>query len=236
MRREAPFWRRYLRLFGPDFEADIDAELAHHIELLVEHYRARGLSVPEARLKAEEKFGSIAAVRADCGTIAQRRRKAMARAEKLDRLLQDVRFAARTFARTPAFTIAALLTLGLGIGANTAVFSVVNAALLRPLPFGSPEDVVAVWMRYVRVSGADFEYISVSIPEYREYKKATRTLSDITAYRYDRVNIAGGDGPPDRLWTTAATANFFNVLGVQPVLGRGFQGAMTRPGRRASWC
>ena len=147
----------------------------------------------------------------------------MARAEMLDRLLQDVRFAVRTFARTPGFTAAALLTLGLGLGANTAVFSVVNAVLLRPLPYAEPNQVMSIWTRMTAESGSEFEYFGLSVPEFKEYREAARSFSAMSAYQFNRVNLAGGDAPPDRVAIVAATADFFKVVGVQPALGRGFR-------------
>ena len=116
MRRDVPVWRRYLRLFGPDAEADIDDEIRHHMELLAQHLMARGVSEADAKEQARRRFGNLDVVRSDCLEIAERKRRAMARAELLDTLFQDIRFALRSFLRTPAFTIAALLTLGVGIG------------------------------------------------------------------------------------------------------------------------
>src|SRR5687768_3593033 len=219
---ESPRWRRYLRLFGPNPEADIEDEVRHHVAALTEHYIARGISPEEARTLAMRRFGDVGAVKTDCVRIAQRRRKAMARAELIDRLGQDVRFAVRTFMRTPVFTAAALLTLGLGIGANTAVFSVVNAVLLRPLPLSDADGLISVWTRYVPESGMDFEFFSVAVPEYREYKAATRVLSDVAAYGFERVNLADS-GAPDRVVSIPATANLFDVLRVEPALGRTFR-------------
>ncbi len=223
MRGEAPSWRRYLRLFGPNWVADIDDEVRHHIELLTELYIERGLSASEARSAAERRFGDVLNVKSNCETIAKRRRRAMARAELVDRLFQDVRFAVRTFARTPAFTVAALLTLGLGLGANTAVFSVVNAVLLQPLPYADPGQVTSIWTRMTAESGSEFEYFGISVPEFKEYRAASRSFSAMSAYDFSRVNLAGGDSPPDRVATVAATAEFFDVVGVQPALGRGFR-------------
>jgi putative ABC transport system permease protein len=223
-RKEAPLWRRYARMFGPNPAADIDDEVKHHVELLVEHFMARGLAPAEARGLALRRFGNVGTVKSNCARIARRRERAMARAELIDRMIQDVRFAARTFARTPAFTLAVLLTLALGIGANTAVFSVVNAVLLRPLPFTEPNGVISVWTRYVPESGSDVEFSAVSVPEYRDYRQATRALSDVAAYSLmgTRANVAGGAGDPDRVAVTRATANIFNVLGVKAAVGRTF--------------
>ncbi|MEX2283862.1 MAG: ABC transporter permease [Gemmatimonadota bacterium] len=223
MRGEAPLWRRYVRLFGPNLSADIDDEVRHHVELLIELYIARGLSPGEARAAAERKFGDVLTVKSDCEKIAQRRRRAMARAEMWDRLLQDIRFAVRTFARTPGFTAAALLTLGLGLGANTAVFSVVNAVLLRPLPYGEPEQVTAIWTRSTPESGSTIDFMGLSVPEFKDYRAAARSLSAVSAYQFRRSNFTGGDGSPDRIANVAATAAFFDVVGVRPVLGRGFR-------------
>jgi putative ABC transport system permease protein len=224
MRKEAPLWRRYGRLFGPNLAADIDDEVKHHVELLVDHFIARGLSPGEARNLALRRFGDVGAVKSNCARIARRRERAMARAELVDRMIQDVRFAVRTFVRTPAFTVAVLLTLALGIGANTAVFSVVNAALLRPLPFPEPDGVISVWTRYTPESGDDVEFSAVSVPEYRDYRGATRALSDVAGYSLmnARSNVVGGSGSPDNVAMTRATANLFNVLGVKPSLGRTF--------------
>ncbi|HSL71068.1 MAG TPA: ABC transporter permease, partial [Longimicrobiales bacterium] len=226
---EAPRWRRYLRLFGPNLEADIDEEVRHHIELLVEHYRARGLSQAEARAAASRRFGQVEVVKSDCARIGQRRMRARARAEMVDRLVQDARFAVRTFARTPLFSATVLLTLGLGIGGSTAVFSVVNAALLQPLPYGDPDEVISIRTRFERVSGSEWEFFGMSVPEYRDHAAATRSFSATAAYSTSRVNLADAARAPDRILTVAATGEFFTVMGVQPALGRGF-----RPGEDAA--
>jgi predicted permease len=223
MGSDVPIWRRYLRLFGPDAEADIDDELRHHMELLAAHLMARGVSEAEAREQARRRFGNVVGVRTDCLEIAQRKRRAMARAELLDTLLQDLRFGVRGFLRTPAFTLAALLTLGVGMGANTAVFSVVNAVLLRPLPYAEPDRVTSIWTRYTRESGQSFDIFAVSVPEFREYRAATRALSHAAAYNFGQANLADGTQAADRVAMASVTSDFFAVVGVAPALGRPFE-------------
>jgi predicted permease len=136
----------------------------------------------------------------------------------MDPFIQDLRYAARALAARPGFTAAALLTLALGIGANTAIFSVINGFYLRPLPFPDGERLVQVFNTYPK-SGLD--EAGTSIPDYLDRKSRAPALEDLAMYTFDSFNLAA-DGRPDRLVGLIATPSLFTVLGVQPVLGRAF--------------
>jgi putative ABC transport system permease protein len=138
---------------------------------------------------------------------------------------QDVRFGLRTLRRTPTSTAAAVITLALGIGANTAIFTAVNDFLLRPLPFGDPGRLVAVtaFERQQAISGW------ASAPDFRDWRSQNRVFTDMSA-RYERAfNVTGG-AEPERIAGMEVTASFFPVLGVTPILGRDFRPAEDRPG------
>jgi putative ABC transport system permease protein len=141
----------------------------------------------------------------------------------MESFFQDLRFGLRTLVRNPAFSIVAVLTLTLGVGANAAIFSVVNAVLLQPLPWGNPDRVVTVWSRWTA-----FEKTWVSDGEVNDFRRESRTLSAIGAWDERAVNVTG-DGEPERLAAGGVTANLFSVLGVQPVLGRLFSTAEDAP-------
>ena len=142
-------------------------------------------------------------------------------------LLKDLHYAARILRRSPGFTITAILTLGLGIGANTAIFSVVNATLLRPLPFPHPERIVAIQNQY-KALGLDSA--SASVADYVDYRQQRHLFSEVAAIDTNDVNLTGVDRP-ERLQCGEATSGLFNVLGVQPVLGRVFTYDEDQPGR-----
>jgi len=142
-------------------------------------------------------------------------------------LLKDLHYAARILRRSPGFTITAILTLGLGIGANTAIFSVVNATLLRPLPFPHPERIVAIQNQY-KALGLDSA--SDSVADYVDYRQQRHLFSEVAAIDTNDVNLTGVDRP-ERLQCGEATSGLFNVLGVQPVLGRVFTYDEDQPGR-----
>ena len=131
--------------------------------------------------------------------------------------LQDARFAVRTLARNPGFAAVAVLTLTLGIGANAAIFSVVNAVLLRPLPWGRPDGIVMIWSRWTA-----FDKTWVSDGEVNGYRTETRTLQDVAAWEDGQVNLTGNAAEPERVPYGGVTANVFAVLGVDPVRGRVF--------------
>jgi predicted permease len=129
---------------------------------------------------------------------------------------QDVRLGARTLGRNPGFAAIAILTLALGIGANAAIFSVVNAVLLRPLPWSQPDRVVMIWSKWT-----SFDKTWVATGEVVDYRKRSRTVQDVAAWSGGQVNLTG-DGEPERVSSGAVSANTFSVLGVSPLIGRTF--------------
>jgi putative ABC transport system permease protein len=143
----------------------------------------------------------------------------------IDSYLSDLRFAARTLARTPAFALIALLTIGLGIGANTAIFSIVYAVLLRPLPFPDPDALLRV-NSVLRGK----ESWANSAPNYLELREQTRTLEEVAAYSEDFVTLTGG-GEPARVNVALVSASFFDALRVRPALGRTFDEGENETGR-----
>ncbi len=131
-------------------------------------------------------------------------------------LWQDLRFGARTLARNPGFAVVAVLTLALGIGANAAIFSVVNAVLLRPLPWTEPDRAIMIWSRWTA-----FDKTWVASGELMDYRRRARTLEQVAAWADGQVNLTG-DGDPERVAAGGVTANTFSTFGVRPLFGRTF--------------
>jgi putative ABC transport system permease protein len=137
-------------------------------------------------------------------------------------LWQDLRYAARILWTRPGFAIAVILTLALGLGSNAATFSVVNAVLLRPLPFPHSEQLLAVYTRFLPSSGIDFPYYALSGPELAEIRSRVNAFAGIAAYDFLERNLTRGNGEVERVLTMRVTSGFFDVLGVSPVRGRMF--------------
>src|ERR1041385_4130438 len=135
-------------------------------------------------------------------------------------MLRDVRFAFRQLVKQPAFSATAILTLALAIGANTAIFSVVNAVLLRPLPYPNPDQLMLLRERLARPSG--FESGSVSYMNYIDWRAAQRSFSDLALVRREGVNVYSADtsSPPERLGAARITSNYLSILRVGPRTGR----------------
>src|SRR5215216_4146269 len=137
----------------------------------------------------------------------------------METLFQDLRFGIRSLVRNPGFTVVAALALALGIGANTAVFSVVNAVLLRPLPFKDPDRLVTISETN---QSRGMNQNQVSPVTFSEWLQQKQIFDDVTAWWYPQVNLTDSNNEPARVRTIDVTDNFFSVIGVQPVLGRGF--------------
>src|SRR6266513_1933449 len=142
----------------------------------------------------------------------------------LDTLRQDVRYALRLWARRPAFAFVAILTLAIGIGANTAMFSIVNAVLLRPLPYAHADRLVSIWGRT-----ASFPRGLLSYKEYEEIRSQSRTLDTLGLYLGQSVNLTGVD-EPQRLVGIFASGSFFDVLGLKAERGRLYTEEESAPG------
>lgn len=139
-------------------------------------------------------------------------------------LLADFRFAARTLLKNLGFAAVAVITLGLGIGANTAIFSVVNTSLLTPLPYPEPEEVLIFWE-----TDPEFGDMSISWLNYQDWRREVAALEEMAVYRRDRFNLTGA-GEPEQVRVTMVSANLFDALSLSPMLGRGFTEAEDRPG------
>jgi|SRR5688572_16578069 len=147
-------------------------------------------------------------------------------------VFRSVRHAVRVLLRAPGFSLTAIATLALGIGAATAMFTIVNSVLLRPLPFRDADRVASVWTRYIPESGYDFPQFPLSGPEFLDYREQTRTLEDVAAYNRGGVTFTTDDAEaqPIRGFHVIATANLFTTLGVQPAFGRAFRDGEDQPG------
>ena len=143
----------------------------------------------------------------------------------MDTLLQDIRYAARSLRRSPGFTIVAVLTLALGIGANAAIFSVVNGVLLRPLAYANPDQLVMVWGHNENIGNE-----TASLPDFKDWRERNTVFESMAAVANTRFDVTG-DGEPERVDAALTTANFFHVLGVTPALGRAFNAEEEASGR-----
>src|SRR5580658_2632128 len=141
-------------------------------------------------------------------------------------LWQDVRFALRTMWKSPRITLTVLLTLALGIGANTAIFSVVNATLLRPLPFHDPEQLVSL---DADLRGLGAKSVGFSVPEFEDLRDRAGVFSAVSVVLQGPANLTGGDHP-ERLEFVAVSPNYFSILDARPQLGRLFDAGDTQPG------
>jgi putative ABC transport system permease protein len=132
--------------------------------------------------------------------------------------MTDLRYALRQLAKSPGFTVVAVLTIALGIGANTAVFSLINALLVRPLPYQKPSQLVLIWERFATQG---LERIPVSPPEYLDLEKEFQSSTGLAAFTFQRFNLGGGD-VPERISGAAVSPSLFSLLGVEPIKGRTF--------------
>jgi predicted permease len=193
-------------------ERELDAELQFHLDQQIEESLAAGMSVEDARSSAWRSLGSLALVKEQCHdslglTLA-------------DELRQDVRYAARTLRRNPAFSSIALLTLAIGIGANTAIFSAVYAVLLRPLPYAQSDQLVEL-TTYIPQLRSKVPSLPVRAVDFQEFQRSNSVFNGISALVSADFNFTGL-GQPERLYGARVSANFFSLLGVQPERGRGF--------------
>ena len=203
-------------------ERDLDEELRFHVDMQIQQNLARGMSPDAAREAAYRSFGGYERVKEQCRDARGARFTEM--------LAQDLRFAWRTLRTNPGFTIVAVLTLGLGIGANTAIFSVINGVLLRPLPYGNADRLVVIRQS---APGAGRPSVNLSIREYFDYREqSTADFDALVEYHQMNFDLLRR-GDPDRVNTGVVSHNFFDVLGITPILGRTFRPEDDVPGAEA---
>jgi predicted permease len=212
------FRARLRALFGRESVLqDIDEELRVHVEMATEENLKRGMEPEEARAAALKSFG-------DLGRNRERGYDVRG-GGWLEDVWQDLRHGARMLRKQPGFTVIAVLTLALGIGANTAIFSIVNAVLLRPFPYQAPERLVILLER-VSVTGG----FSPSYPNFVDWRAQNTVFEAISAVRQNESFNFTGAGEPERLQGRLVSAEFLSTLGIQPLVGRDFLAEEDRPG------
>jgi putative ABC transport system permease protein len=222
-RRLAVAWERLRRTIrdGPR-DLEFQAEMEEHVRLLAERYRGHGMAEEPAMLAARRQFGNAALLRED--------RRAMQTMPVIEAFGNDLMFGVRMLCKNPAFALAAVVTLALGIGANTAIFSICNAVLFKPLPYADPDRIVMLWER--TGNGA---LTPVAPANFVDWRSASRSFSEMAALN---PGFGGGlsfvlDRQRDaaRLAGVRVSSNFFSLLGVRFALGRSFLPEEDRPGQ-----
>ncbi len=201
-------------------EKQMDDELRFHLEKQIEQNIAQGMSPKEARYAALRQFGNVSSMQEECRDRWNVR--------FIEELARDLRYGLRQLRRNPGFTTVAILTLALGIGANTAIFSIVNGVLLKPLPYPQPSHLMTVWGRFTGI-GLPEDRNWISAPEFRDLKEFSHCFTGLAAMDNATFNIAGG-GRPERIQGAFVSPSFFSILGVDPVRGRAFTPEEGEPG------
>jgi len=192
-------------------EDELRRELSLHLEQLTSEYAASGLSKPEARMAARRVFGSM--------DLAEEQCRETRRVHFLEDLVKDVAYSLRLLKNSRGFTLTALLSLALGIGVNTAIFTLIDAALLRSLPFREPDHLVYVWETRPQM---DFAQMEASYPDFEDWIRQNEVFAGLAGYNATNLTVTGA-GNPLRISGTRVTSNFFSILGVEPWLGRDFR-------------
>ena len=197
-------------------DAEMSEEIRQHLDGLIERNLAAGMSPDEARNAALRQFGGVEQI------------KEIAREQRVwmwpEQVWQDVTFTCRLLRKSPAFTFVAILTLALGIGANSAIFSVVRAVLLKRLPYPEPERLVILNEYTSRNANVHFSW-----PDFADLKAQNHSLQSVAAYRQKHFSLTGA-GEPVLIRAGEVSASFFSLLGAQPIRGRVFNEAEDRPG------
>jgi putative ABC transport system permease protein len=204
------------RFWQPDVSRDVDDELAFHLEERSRDFAATGMDDDSAIDAARRRFGPVDAIAAACRRIDEHAIREKRRSNMWGDLRQDFRYAVRTLVKSPAFTLVALITLALGIGANTAIFSVTYAVLLRPLAFHQPDRLVFIWS-----STEAFPRTTLTPGMLVDFREQLTSVSAVAGISHLSVNLTG-KGDPERLSASSVSSNFFDVLGVAPLLGDPF--------------
>ena len=225
-----PLWRRYARFFGPDPAADVKDELRFHLEAKTDDLIAQGWSPEAARHEAERQFGDLRTVQRIGQQIGEKTERSKRLADYWTDFLHDVRYTFRTLGRDPGFAAVSILILALAIGANIAVFSVVNTLLLRPLPFPNAHELV--WIA-PPPTDCGLSCATYSADAYEEFRAQSRAYQDVSGYMAftsaDNLRLTGR-GEPEPATGIEVIGNFFQVLEVQPAMGRLFTAEEARGG------
>jgi predicted permease len=203
-------------------QSDMETELEFHVATFAEELERNGVARAEALRRSRLEFGGMEKTKEECLEARG--------ASFLDNLIQDLRYGARTMMRAPGFTLVAVLVLGLGIGANTAIFSVVNAVLLRPLPYDQPERLVDLWHVPPQTSFPGVTKFPVSPANFLDWRAQAQSFEGMAAWGRGGYTLTGA-GNPETIRMIAVTEGMFSLLRAQPILGRGFVSGENEPGR-----
>jgi predicted permease len=210
------------RRFWRDTGADADDEIAFHLEMRARDFRERGMSAADAQAEAHRRFGDVTTITTQVRAIDDQSARQKRRTGMWTDLRQDVTYAVRGLRRAPSFTAVAVLTLALGIGANTAIFSVINAALLRPLPYADGDRLVFVW------NERDGQADNLGPGRMLDFKRQATSFSGFAGISHISYTLTGA-GDPERLRGSSVSSSFFDLLAARPLLGEPFHSDAADP-------
>lgn len=211
--------------YNPDPDGELRDEIEAHLEIKTQELMAQGLSLQEARQEALRRFGPMEEIQEEARRYARARSRQEQRGARLEGFFQDLRFAFRTLRRSPGFTVLAVLTLALGIGSSTTIFSVADASLFDSLPFQDSETLVFLRGAYLAEDGPRIR--GASVPESRDWKLRNRTLEESAAYEGTVFNLTGDPGA-ERIQGEVVDGGYFQVFRVSAIRGRTFSPEETR--------
>src|SRR4051794_15766399 len=213
--------RSFIRNFSgkTHVERDLSDELAAHVDLLVDEKMKTGMTEADARRAALVELGGVEQVKEEV--------RAGRAGFALETFMMDVRYGFRALLKKPGFTLTAVIALALGIGANTAIFGVINGVLLRSLSYANPDRIVMLWER--NLTGTRTQNV-ISPSNFLDWQKQSNSFEEMAAVWDLRVNLTGGSGEPEEIKAQYASHQFFAALGVQPLLGRAFLPEEDKPG------